>query len=168
MRRLSISKAWEETRAIVARDGRLFVSVALALIALPETISGLIAPESILNQQQTPAWVTIVVVLLSIVSLGGQLALIRLALGPSTSVGDALAHGLRRLPAYVLAALLVGCALFLAAIPFAVVLVASGISMQAKTLPATPAVVIAALVYLALLIFVFVRMIMATPVASAE
>jgi hypothetical protein len=160
MRVLSISKAWEETRAIVARDGRLFVSVALALIALPETISGLIAPDGIMNLQQTQAWVAIVVVVLGIVVLGGQLALIRLALGPSTSVGDALGHGLKRLPAYVLAALLVGVALFLAAIPFAIVLVASGVSPGAKTLPATPGVLIAGLLYLVLLIFVFVRMIM--------
>jgi hypothetical protein len=168
MRVLSISKAWEETRAIVARDGRLFVSVALALIALPETISGLIAPDGIMNLQQTQAWVAIVVVVLGIVVLGGQLALIRLALGPSTSVGDALGHGLKRLPAYVLAALLVGVALFLAAIPFAIALVASGVSTEAKTLPATPVVLIGGLLYFALLIFVFVRMIMATPVASAE
>ena len=35
MRALSISQAWDETKAILVRDGRLFASVALALVALP-------------------------------------------------------------------------------------------------------------------------------------
>ena len=40
MRRLSISRAWEETKSVIARDGRLLVSVALALVVLPQTIMG--------------------------------------------------------------------------------------------------------------------------------
>ena len=32
--------------------------------------------------------------------LAGQLALIRLALGPSITVGGAIAHGVRRMPIY--------------------------------------------------------------------
>ena len=35
MRQLSISAAWEETKAIIARDGSLLMAVALALVALP-------------------------------------------------------------------------------------------------------------------------------------
>ena len=35
MAELSVSKAWDETRIIVARDNRLFAALALALVALP-------------------------------------------------------------------------------------------------------------------------------------
>ena len=35
MSKLSLSRAWEETTSVLARDGRLFVAVALALFVLP-------------------------------------------------------------------------------------------------------------------------------------
>ena len=41
MSSLSISTAWEETRAILARDGQLYGAVALALI---DKVFALIAP----------------------------------------------------------------------------------------------------------------------------
>src|SRR5919112_640952 len=47
MRGLSISAAWEETRDILTRDGRLLTTVALALIALPAAINTLINPGGI-------------------------------------------------------------------------------------------------------------------------
>jgi hypothetical protein len=40
MANLSISAAWDETKAILAHDGKLFASVALALIALPALVTG--------------------------------------------------------------------------------------------------------------------------------
>ena len=44
MRRLSISAAWDESKVIFARDGQLLTAVALALVALPSTINGLLNP----------------------------------------------------------------------------------------------------------------------------
>ncbi|QNP44743.1 hypothetical protein H9L14_08085 [Sphingomonas sediminicola] len=41
---LSISRAWDETREIFRRDGGLLVSVALALIVLPEVVVGIVSP----------------------------------------------------------------------------------------------------------------------------
>ena len=38
MSKLSLSRAWEETMAVLARDGRLFAAVALALFVLPGLI----------------------------------------------------------------------------------------------------------------------------------
>ena len=35
MAKLSISQAWDETRLILARDGKLIAAVALALFVLP-------------------------------------------------------------------------------------------------------------------------------------
>ena len=42
MRVLSISKAWEETKAVIAADGRLMYPVALALIGLPVAVGALL------------------------------------------------------------------------------------------------------------------------------
>jgi hypothetical protein len=100
---LSISKAWDETRAIVSRDGRLFASLALALVALPAAITGLINPKG-MTDTSTPFWVDLLVLAASLAALAGQLALIRMALGPALTVGEAIGHGLRRMPTYLLAA----------------------------------------------------------------
>ena len=166
MRGLSISGAWEEARAILTRDGRLFIAVALALIALPSTVSGLVNPGGMANKD-TPLWIDAVTVVASLIALAGQLALIRLALGPSVSVGEAIAHGLKRRPIDVLALFLVVTALLLLAVAFGFILAAMGISVQPNTAP-SPGMMVAALLYAALVCFVFVRMLLTAPVASAE
>lgn len=166
MRALSLSQAWDETKAIIMRDGRLFASVALALVALPAAIEGLVSPRGM--DASAPWWVDAVMIVVSLVALAGQLALIRLALGPSITVGGAITHGIRRMPVYLLAAILILVALFIAAIPFAVILAALGVPLPAKGVPASPAATIAVLLYVALICFVVVRMLMSAPVASAE
>ena len=45
MSTLSISKAWDDARPIIARDGRLMFIIALATVVLPQTIMFLVAPE---------------------------------------------------------------------------------------------------------------------------
>jgi hypothetical protein len=166
MRGLSLSRAWDETKGIVTHDGRLFASVALALVALPAVLQGLISPKGM--DSAAPWWVDAVVFVCSLIALAGQLALIRLALGPSITVGGAITHGIRRVPIYLLTVILILAALFIAAIPFAVVLTALGVPLPADGMPASPPAVIAALLYLALIFFVGVRMLMSAPVASAE
>ena len=165
MRRLSISKAWDESKAIVARDGRLFVSVALALIALPTTVSGLINPGGVTRDQ--PLWVDAIILIVSLVALAGQLALIRLALGPSITVGGAIGHGFRRMPIYLLAAILILCGMLLLAVPFVLLLGALGVPLNPQTRP-PPQAALVMLAYLAVLFYFIVRLIMAAPAASAE
>lgn len=168
MKSLSISVAWEETKAILAHDGRLFVSVALALIALPAAVTGLLSPGAV-STDVTPVWIDSIVLIASIVMLAGQLALIRLALGPSVSVGGAIGHGMRRMPVYLVAAILIVIGLMIAAIPFILALIAMGVPIETmSTLPATPGVVVLCLAYVALICFVAVRMLMAAAAASAE
>lgn len=167
MHGLSISKAWDETKSIVSGDGRLFMSVALALIALPAVVTGLVNPGGMTNSA-TPLWVDLVLVAAALVALAGQLALIRLALGPSITVGGAIGHGLRRMPVYLLAAILIVLGLLLLAIPLIVLLGASGVPLTGESVPMTPAVWIAGIVYFALVCFVGVRMMMSAPAASAE
>jgi glycerophosphoryl diester phosphodiesterase family protein len=163
---LSISKAWEETRAVLAHDGRLIASVALALIALPTAVSGLINPTGMGNAG--PMWTDAIVLIASLAALAGQLALIRLALGPSIAVGEAIAHGLRRMPIYLLSAIVIVIALMVIATPFAVVLAVFGVPLDAETLPATPSVIVMLVLFVALVFYIGVRMLMSAPVASAQ
>jgi hypothetical protein len=169
MRTLSISRAWDETRAILSRDGRLIVSVALALVVLPGVISGLVNPKG-MGSTSVPLWASLIALVASLIMLAGQLGLVRLALGPSITVGGAIAHGMRRMPIYFAGALLIVLGLFLLAIPFGLAASAMGVPLgrTGGTVPASPAFAILATVYFLLVIFVGVRMLMAAPVASAE
>jgi hypothetical protein len=166
MAKLSISAAWDESKVILARDGKLLASVALALVALPAVLTGLVSPGSA-SSAARPLWGDLLVIVASLIALAGQLALIRLALGPSITVGGAIAHGLRRLPVYLVAGIIIMLALVAAAIPFALVLAALGVPLGTRLEP-SGTVGLLALLYLAAVLFIAVRMIMAGPVASAE
>ena len=166
MRGLSISRAWDESKAILTRDGRLYVSVALALVAFPALITGIVNPRG-MGEAATPIWVDAVTLVASLVALAGQLALIRLALG-SVTVGQAISHGLRRMPIYLLAGIIIVVGLFVVAVVLGVILAALGVPITGTTLPATPPVVLAVILFLAVAIYVGVRMAMSAPAASAE
>jgi hypothetical protein len=166
MANLSVSAAWDESKAILSRDGKLLASVALALVALPSLVTGLVSPRSMPAEDQT-IWAEILFIAAALIQLAGQLALIRLALGPSITVGGAIGHGLRRLGVYVLSGILIMLALVAAAIPFILVLAALGIPLDESVKPSGTLWVIA-LHYLLIVLFVGVRMIMSGPVASAE
>lgn len=168
MRTLSVSRAWEETRDILARDGRLYVAVALALMVLPAVISGLVNPKGMGNTG-IALWMSLVSLVASLVMLAGQLSIIRLALGPSVTVGGAIAHGLRRLPIYFVAAIIIIVALLALAIPFGLIAQALGVPMnRGQNVPASPTLLVLLLLYVAVAIFIGVRLILAAPVASAE
>ena len=168
MRGLSISAAWEETRNILARDGRLLTTVALALIALPTTVNTLLNPSGV-AAANTPLWMDCVAVVAYLIALAGQLSLIRLAIGPSITVGGAIAHGTRRLPVYVAAVLLVVLVLLILLVIISLVLAALGVRVDRQvTAQMSPPSVIAGLVFLGAFIFLFVRMVLSAPVASAE
>jgi hypothetical protein len=167
MRNLSISRAWEESKAIIAREGRLFTSVALALVALPALVTGVIRPDGV-SDASTPIWVDLVMIIASLIALAGQLALIRLAIGPSISVGEAIRHGLTRMPVYLLAAILIIVALLLLAVPFAAALIALGVPMDRTPTAFTPGVALVIVIYFAAAIFLGVKMCMSATAASAE
>jgi len=166
MANLSISAAWDEAKLILEREGKLLASVALALVALPAVVTGLVSPGS-MSTSSGPLWSDVLVIIASLIALAGQLALIRLALGPSITVGGAIAHGLKRLPVYLVAGILIMVALIVAAIPLVLILAALGVPLNAEMKP-SGIVALLVLVYLAIVLFVGVRMILAGPVASAE
>jgi hypothetical protein len=157
--KLSISRAWDETRDVLGRDGRLLSTVAIALLALPSTVQNLVTPTAKAGEIP-PAGPWLVVLLVTVlIGIVGQLAIARLALGSRTSVGEAIGHGAKRLLPYFFAMLLwVG--------PIAVVLFYSAQHMRPPAASAGMAVLFLAM--LVLLIVLAVRLIVAVAVATAE
>lgn len=99
MPKVSISRAWDESRIILVRDGKLIASVALALLVLPGVAVNVLLPAaSGLGTPQAVMW-TAVLLLAFIVTFIGQLSVVRLAIGPHITVGEAIRHAaLRVLP----------------------------------------------------------------------
>jgi len=166
MRQLSISAAWEEAKAILQRDGGLLLTVALALVALPSLVSGLVNPQG-MSASSSP-WLDLITFIASVVALAGQLALIRLAIGPSVTVGGAIGHGLRRMPIYFVAVLMLVVGAFVLAIPCVFVLGALGVPLNVRPIPVSGPVVLVSLLLVAVLVFFGVRLLMSSAVASAE
>jgi len=169
MSSLSLSKAWDESKAIAARDGRLIGAVALALILLPQAIAGVIVPPPALSGEEAPSWFPILSLFIAAIGFVGQIAIVRLALEPA-SVGEAISHGFRRvLPT-------IG-ALMLFAFPLALILVllllviggpsALEVLEGGRSSPA-PGVGAAILLFVVVAVAISIRFQMAVPVATAE
>ncbi|MEO7654804.1 MAG: glycerophosphoryl diester phosphodiesterase membrane domain-containing protein [Sphingomicrobium sp.] len=168
MTTISISTAWEDTKRLLARDGKLFASVALALIVLPAVIAGVLDPR-VPGEVDAPMWFDLVVLLISLISIAGQLALIRLGLGPSVTVAGAISHGVHRFVPYFLAIIVLGLGAIVVAIPFAIAAIAMGLDIaQGSAAALTGPILILILVMALVLLFLSVRFLMAMPVASAE
>jgi hypothetical protein len=169
MTTLSISKAWDETKDVLAHDGRLIGAVALAAVLLPQAIAGVIAPPANLSGEQPPSWMPVLALIVGVAGLVGQIAVMRLALGPATSVGEAITHGLKRLlPAFA--------AILLFAIPLALVLsivlaaIAGPAKLEVMMAGGTtdPNIGRAILIFALVALAVSVRFQMILPVATAE
>lgn len=161
MPKLSLSRAWEETRSVLTRDGRLFLAVALALFVLPGLILNVSMPDGApASLPGAGIWVAVGLAAL-IVSLVGQLAVIRLAMEPHVAVGEAIVHGLRRLVPYVLCVLIW-------VVP--ILLVGSVLYNLVGADEAHPPVAAAlGLIVLSIIgIYLGVRMMMSSAIASAE
>jgi hypothetical protein len=166
---LSISSAWEETKALLARDGRLFGAVALALIVLPAAVMGVVDPR-VDPTESAPGWFNLLIFVVSLISLAGQLALIRLAFGPSVTVGGAISHGLRRLPTYFLALLLLTLAIIALLLPFLFAAVGLGMNLEggAEAAAVSGPIVLLAVVFAIVILVLMTRFMVAMPVASTE
>jgi hypothetical protein len=157
--KLSLSKAWDETRDVLARDGKLIGAVALALFYLPGVVAGVVRPDSEGMPKTTGE--LLIMFVIAIIGLVGQLAIIRLALGNRGTVGEAIRHGAVRAPVYLIAGLIWVS-------PFVIIgyLVAGDIFKDPKNV--SPGQSLIALVLLVGLIFLSVRMLMTSAIASAE
>jgi hypothetical protein len=163
MNGLSISRAWDEARAIMAREGHLLAAVALALVVLPQLLLAVVGVP--IGIQATPASqvIYIAAVLLGFVA---QIALNRLAIRPSVRVGDAIVQGFARvLPVFLVLALVVVVVAIIAVL-IAVLLSAVGVGIlpaAGKQPPAPLLILLVVLTAAATAIFQLVF-----PVAAAE
>ena len=169
MHRLSISLAWEQTKSCLATDGPLLGTVAAALIALPVAVLNVISPAGCSLDGSGSAWLLVAPLVVIIFLLLAQLALVRLAIGPSVSVGDAILHGIRRLPVYFAANLLVGLVLFAFIILCTMILLGAGVPLNESSVQLSPAIIALGIAVAVIYCFAWVRFFaMAAPVACAE
>lgn len=163
MPKLSISQAWDETRAILARDGRLFVSVALALIVLPQTVLG---AAGLPQPNDTSGLSAALMFVVLPIGLTGQIALSRLAMTPPVTVAAGIGRGFKRLPILVGALILVGLALM---IVLTVVIFVLGL-LHLVTIPAPGQTPPVGLVLILVVCSVFVAAVvqLIVPVSAAE
>jgi hypothetical protein len=157
--KLSISRAWDESKAIVARNGGLLVTIALALFVLPGVISDMVSPPTKPGELPPIGYWSVIAALAVMVSLIGQLAVVRLATAPGVAVGEAIAHGARRVPAYVAATLL-----WIA--PFAILLALLAPRLVSPN--ADPVSALAVLLAAIAGIYVAIRLLLTSAVASEE
>lgn len=161
MAKLSISKAWDEVRAIIARDGSLLMTIALALFVLPGVIAEMVTPDAPAGEFPPIGYWTAVTIAALLIALVGQLAVIRLGTGSRATVGEAIGDGARRTPAYLAAGLiwllpflLIGAALL-------------GIVARDPENVSAPAT-IGLLLLVCVMLYFAIRMLMTSAVASNE
>jgi len=112
MSSLSISAAWDQTKAILAREGKLLATVALALIVFPQTVFAVIGAP-IGPDASGLSMITYFVVI--ILGCAAQIALNRLAVGPAVTVGSAIATGFRRVGSVAIVGFLVAAGVVIVA-----------------------------------------------------
>lgn len=163
MKRLSLSQAWDESRTVLVRDGRLLASVALALVVLPQTVIGLVAPSS----GGEPSAITFgLLAITGLIGMIAQIAMNRLAIGPSITVGGAIMRGFSRMPALLGSFLLLMVALFILLIPIVLLLGVAGLIAEPGAANAAPPGLLLIIVLLAALGYAIFQL--AIPVAAAE
>jgi len=166
---LSISRAWDETKGILARDGKLFVAVAAALILLPQVVAALFTGQGPQAETGGLFW-GVLVFAATIIALIGQLAMVRLALSSGLSVGESIRHGLSRFLPFILAAILMVTGILLLFLLVMIVLAVAGVvSMDPAAAQMPPRdVAIIALVLIVPLFYLAVRLLPMVAIASAE
>jgi hypothetical protein len=168
MAALSVSRAWDEAKARIAADGRLFTIVAAALLLLPQAIVAAVAPPQELSGIAPPGWANVLALIAGIFGIVGQIAIIRLAQVPATSVGEAISHGLKRLLPVLGAVILLCIAIFIVAVPLMLLFGGAGAIEAAERGAADPAILTAVLIILVLALLIAPKFLMMMPVATAE
>ena len=162
MGRLSISAAWDESKVILARDGGLMGAVALALIVLPQVVLAVVGAPIGAEATAVTRAVYFAVLCLGFVA---QIALNRLAIGPSTTVKDAMAQGFVRLLPVFVVVLAVFVVVAVVATIVAMGLGAGGVAVMSKAGEPSPALL---LVLIVLMVASFAVLQLVFPVAAAE
>jgi hypothetical protein len=159
MHKVSISQAWDETRGVLERDGKLIATVALAMLVLPGVAASVLLPKASMTAPGAIGYVALLAVFL--ITFAGQLSIVRLAMGPHLTVAEAIRHGAIRTLPYAAAFLLwLVPFILLGSIPYKLAAAHAG--------QPTTAAAIALLALTALGMFLVVRLLLTGPVATAE
>jgi hypothetical protein len=161
MKTLSIASAWDETVAFVrGQPGTLFL-IAFGFVSLPTIIFQAASP-TVQPGQAPPAgpWMLLFIPVF-ILSIIGTLTVSRMALNAGSAPGDAFRYALRRAPAALGAALLLGLAFALLAFPLSIIM--------ALVVPtAQTGAALALLLLMLVFAFVWVRLMLLSPIAVSE
>lgn len=168
MAALSISRAWDESKETLAADGRLMMIVAAALLLLPQALIATVTPPEQLSGVEVSGAAAILPLVAALIGMVGQIAIIRMALVHSSSVGEAISHGVKRFLPVFFAVLLLLIAMCIILIPVVMIFGASSelTTQAAENLSGTALLAAGLIVLLAILIAPLFLMIM--PVATAE
>ena len=168
MAKLSISTAWDETKATLASDGKLLATVVAAMFLLPQVIVGVVTGEQNDSSSPPDAPVIVLTLIAALVGVVGQLAIAWLAIGRRVSVGEAFRHALNRALPFLGAVILLVLGIALIILVVAGVLMAAGVVDANVADPPRRAVAIIMIVMLVPILFVAVRLMPTVPVAAAE
>lgn len=161
MSKLSISTAWNETAELIRREGGLLYLIAFALIALPAAGYQFLNPQPLPPEGDGPGWMALLGIPVILANLIGALTINILALGRENVVGKAIGLAARRMLPLLGAALLVLIGFVILCLPFALLAVASW--------PAHKGLIsLALLLMLAIILCLWARLLVTTPVAAAE
>jgi len=162
---LSLTRAWNETAAFVKQEAGLLLPVAL-LAVLPAVAVQLVVPEPPRGRLPEPGLWILLVLLAVLIAMTANIAISRLALRPGTSVGEALSHALRRLPAFLAAAIIVGIGFGLTLIVVGLVILIPTAGPGGQPSPLGTALVF--LIAFPVVLYVGARLFLTTPVTAAE
>lgn len=163
---VSMSATWDEARAFIVRERRLLVPLALATLFAGAVVFDLAGPET--PNGRTTLLATLALLGGALLSSVGQLAISALVLRPGASVREALQLGVARLPRLVLIFFLLGLLLAIPVLLFGLAAMKAGYDptnpATAQNLPSSLALV--ALLGMAALIWLAVRLVLVTPLLA--
>lgn len=166
---LSITTAWNESSQFLKLHFGALFTIALAFVALPNVALQALGPTAVAPGRAPEAglWLLLIPAVL-VLNVAASLAMSSLALGRMNVVGEAIAHGFRRVLPMLGAAAILVVAMLVVFVPLAML---SGITPENLTRPAPAGagrLLLFMLAFAAIALFFAVRLLLMTPVAAAE
>lgn len=172
-----MSNVWDRTTAFVAAHRGDLTVIALLGIALPSAASAIVDPLSVAPDGTTRMVVSITGILALLITIWGQLGITALTLADGGGVGRAMATASSRFLPLLGAVIPVALGAVLLALPFILILLASGADLAQMGAPGykppvTPGVGLAMFAYLIvwvpLMLFLAARLALIAPIVIAE
>lgn len=168
MAKLSITEAWNEATAYMAREAQLLFPIAFLLVALPGAILQEVMPQTA-GPEAAPEvgpWFWLIIPVM-VITLYGYLVLCWLSVRRSRAANEGFSAAASRLLPTVGAVLLIALAFILIALPiFAIV--GAGAMLGGSTGAVSGAAALMVLVFLMVVIVIGTRLMLFYPVAATE